>query len=102
MVLLTGLIFLLVILIAGASPKATLPFENPIAAPNPPSDLGKGLDGFDSPYIGHTGSWDGKGGAMFGGSKDPNIGHGSVDGLAMDIHVRLLEGDGTKRPGGSQ
>ncbi len=31
------------------------------------------LEGFASPYIGHTGSWDGKGGAIFGGSKVPDL-----------------------------
>jgi hypothetical protein len=31
------------------------------------------LEGFASPYIGHTGSWDGKGGAMFGASKVPDL-----------------------------
>jgi len=31
------------------------------------------LDGFGSPYLGHTGSWDGKGGGMFGASKVPDL-----------------------------
>jgi hypothetical protein len=35
--------------------------------------VSRDLDGFDSPYIGHTGSWDGKGGGMFGSSKIPDL-----------------------------
>jgi hypothetical protein len=31
------------------------------------------LEGFGSPYLGHTGSWDGKGGGMFGASKIPDL-----------------------------
>ncbi|MCA9258746.1 MAG: hypothetical protein KDA61_06085 [Planctomycetales bacterium] len=34
------------------------------------AQLGGDLDGFSSPYLGHTGSWDGKGGAIWGGSKE--------------------------------
>lgn len=41
-----------------------------VAHPIPPPDahhrLGGGLAGFASPYLGHTGSWDGKGGAGLG------------------------------------
>ena len=37
------------------------------------TNLGSGLDGFDSPYLGHTGSWDGKGGAMFRWFQDSGL-----------------------------
>ena len=33
----------------------------------------QGWNGFDSPYVGHTGSWNGTGGGMFGGSKIPDL-----------------------------
>jgi hypothetical protein len=33
----------------------------------------RNLEGFDSPYLGHTGSWDGQGGGMFGASKIPDL-----------------------------
>jgi len=51
-----------------------VPSSYPIVErPIPPRDsrhkIGGGLDGFDSPYIGHTGSWDGKGGGMGGSAK---------------------------------
>src|SRR5690348_2295913 len=42
--------------------------ENPIPPPAPSVEAAESLKGFSSPYIGHTGSWDGKGGAIFGGS----------------------------------
>ncbi|MCC2669332.1 MAG: hypothetical protein K0Q72_1803, partial [Armatimonadetes bacterium] len=46
---------------------ATFPLvKHPIPPPAQTSQLGGGLDGFESPYIGHTGSWNGQGGAMAG------------------------------------
>jgi hypothetical protein len=46
----------------------------PDPIPPPPLGVGPaGLPGFDSPYLGHTGSWDGKGGAMLGAAKVPDL-----------------------------
>jgi hypothetical protein len=55
------------------------------------------LDGFDSPYLGHTGSWNGKGGAMGGGSKIPDLDRERAMGLRwtfMPVYWRVLEPDG--------
>ncbi|HEY0076606.1 MAG TPA: hypothetical protein VGB77_21125, partial [Abditibacteriaceae bacterium] len=48
-------------------PTAYPPAPRPI--PAPAHGLSDDLAGFDSPYLGHTGSWDGKGGGMGGSSK---------------------------------
>ncbi len=61
------------------------------------ANAGSNLDGFDSPYLGHTGSWDGKGGAMFGGSKIPDLDRERAMGLRwtfMPVHWRAMEPDG--------
>jgi len=61
------------------------------------ANSGGGIDGFDSPYLGHTGSWDGKGGAMFGGSKIPDLEKERAMGLRwtfMPVYWRGLEPDG--------
>ncbi|MGA2253231.1 MAG: hypothetical protein ABSG53_01100, partial [Thermoguttaceae bacterium] len=55
------------------------------------------LDGFDSPYLGHTGSWDGKGGAMWGASKVPDLDKEVEMGLRwtfMPVHWNEMEPDG--------
>lgn len=67
----------------------------PLAANGP--NLGGGLDGFDSPYLGHTGSWNGKGGALGGASKIPDLDQERAMGLRwtfMPIYWRALEPDG--------
>jgi hypothetical protein len=46
---------------------------NPLAPPTLIQYGALGLDGFESPYLGHTGSWDGKGGNMWGSSKTPEM-----------------------------
>ncbi len=54
------------------------------------------LDGFESPYLGHTGSWDGKGGAMFGWSKDSDLDAERAMGLRwtfMPVHWNEMEPD---------
>ena len=71
--LLVTLIVCLFLLLQTAVPKSYTLVENPIPPPSPASTLGGNLDGFESPYIGHTGSWDGIGGAMFGASKTPDL-----------------------------
>src|ERR1700722_2501754 len=53
--------------------------------------------GFDSPYLGHTGSWDGKGGGMFGSSKADDLDVEARMGLHwtfMAVYWRALEPDG--------
>jgi hypothetical protein len=73
----------------------------PAASPIPPPDLshsspGK-LDGFDSPYLGHTGSWDGKGGSMWGGSKISDLEVERSMGLRwtfMEVNWRAMESKG--------
>ena len=58
------------------------------------SKLGGGLDGFESPYLGHTGSWDGKGGVMGGGSKTGDMEKEREMGLRwtfMPVYWRKME-----------
>ena len=78
-------------------PKSYPPVASPIEAPNPSNSLGGGLDGFTSPYLGHTGSWDGKGGAMAGASKagdmDVEVGMG-LRWTFMPVYWKKLEPDG--------
>jgi hypothetical protein len=53
--------------------------------------------GFDSPYLGHTGSWDGKGGGMFGSSKANDLDAEAQMGLHwtfMPVYWGKLEPDG--------
>ena len=73
----------------------------PVASPIPPPDLSHSsfgrLDGFDSPYLGHTGSWDGKGGSMWGGSKIPDLEVERSMGLRwtfMEVNWRAMEPKG--------
>src|ERR1035437_6781754 len=54
-------------------PKTSPPAANPLPPPSPGHSPGGGLDGFESPYLGHTGSWDGKGGAMGGWPKTKDL-----------------------------
>lgn len=78
-------------------PKTYPPVANPIAPPDVQHPLGGGLDGFESPYIGHTGSWDGKGGGMFGSSKNPDLDAEQRMGLRwtfMAVYWRALEPNG--------
>ncbi|MGH7967134.1 MAG: cellulase family glycosylhydrolase, partial [Limisphaerales bacterium] len=70
---------------------------DPIPPPEKGRSLGGGLAHFDSPYLGHTGSWDGKGGAMFGHSKTPDLDIERDMGLHwtfMPVYWRALERDG--------
>ena len=68
-VLLGGLLFV----VLNRVPKAYPLPANPIAPPEPADYAGVELDGFESPYLGHTGSWDGKGGGIWGSSKLPDL-----------------------------
>jgi len=56
-----------------------------------------GLAGWESPYLGHTGSWDGKGGGMFGSSKVKDLEKELEMGLRwtfMPVSWRALEPNG--------
>jgi hypothetical protein len=86
-----------VLILLNRVPKSYPPIANPIAPPSVPYSLGDGLDGFESPYLGHTGSWDGKGGAMGGRPKtkdmDKEVGMG-LRWTFMPVHWRAMEPDG--------
>jgi len=75
-------------------PKTYPPVANPIPPPGPEPSLGTALDGFDSPYLGHTGSWDGKGGGLGGGSKIADLDREQSMGLRwtfMPVYWRAME-----------
>jgi len=86
-----------VFLILQRVPKTYPGVASPITPPSPESALGGGLDGFASPYLGHTGSWDGKGGAMGGRAKasdmDVEVGMG-LRWTFMPVYWSALEPDG--------
>ena len=68
--------------------------DHPIPPPDPKHRPGGGLDGFSSPYVGHTGSWDGMGGGMGGSSKARDMDSERAMGLRwtfMPVYWRLLE-----------
>ncbi len=71
-----------------------------VAEPIPPPTVDRSkseLAGFDSPYIGHTGSWNGKGGAMFGATKVPDLERERAMGLRwtfMPVYWRAMEPKG--------
>lgn len=78
-------------------PKTYPPPRNALAPPTPGDYAGFGLDGFESPYLGHTGSWDGKGGGLWGGSKLPDLDKEVGMGLRwtfMPVYWRALEPEG--------
>lgn len=78
-------------------PKTYPPATSPIEPPAPASALGGGLEGFASPYLGHTGSWDGKGGGMGGSSKIKSLDtEASMDlrWTFMPVYWKALEPDG--------
>jgi hypothetical protein len=74
-------------------PGAEHPME-PVWAASPRTNFPAG---FDSPYLGHTGSWDGKGGGLFGKSKAADLDTEARMGLRwtfMPVYWRALEPDG--------
>ena len=99
-----GLLLLLVLLLVGLLfgffgqvPKNYPPMADPIEPPSPTEYAAFELDGFDSPYLGHTGSWDGKGGALWGSSKIPDLDKEVSMGLRwtfMPVYWSALEPDG--------
>lgn len=60
-----GLLFVLLNRVPGSYPALT----TPLPPPRPGFSGFPEVDGFESPYLGHTGSWDGQGGALGHGSK---------------------------------
>lgn len=85
------------IVFLGKVPKSYPPAARPLPAASAQTNQGGGLEGFNSPYLGHTGSWDGKGGAMFGGSKLADLDRERAMGLRwtfMPVYWRVLEPDG--------
>jgi len=96
-----ALLFVAVVVLAvwflGSVPKSYPLATRPIPATTTSTNLGGGLDGFESPYLGHTGSWNGKGGGMFGSSKIPDLDKERAMGLRwtfMPVYWRALEPDG--------
>jgi hypothetical protein len=78
-------------------PKSYPPAAHPVEPPTVEEYVRYELDGFASPYLGHTGSWDGKGGAMFGASKAPDLDWEVGMGLRWTFtpaHWSALEPDG--------
>jgi hypothetical protein len=78
-------------------PTSYPPAPHPIGPPTPAENAAYELDGFESPYLGHTGSWDGQGGAMFGGSKVADLDAEAGMGLRwtfMPAYWSALEPDG--------
>ncbi len=96
-VLLLVTVIVLVVSFLARVPNSYPLATHPIAAVTTRTNLGGGLDGFESPYLGHTGSWDGKGGSIFGGSKTNNLDTERAMGLRwtfMPVHWRALEPGG--------
>ena len=78
-------------------PKSYLVATSAVPPPEPGGSLGGGLDGFDSPYVGHTGSWDGKGGSLGGGSKAADMDREVAMGLRwtfMPVYWSVMEPNG--------
>lgn len=73
LILLFGLVVLSLELLLDRVPNTYHPLKNPIPSPDPHRFASLELDGFESPYLGHTGSFNGKGGAIFGGSKAADL-----------------------------
>jgi hypothetical protein len=96
-VLLCGLLLLLLFVILDRVPENYPPSASPIEPPDRTAFAALGLGGFESPYLGHTGSWDGKGGDMWGGSKAPELDKEVGMGLRwtfMAVNWRVLEPGG--------
>ena len=100
-----GVLFLLLVLLLvgflfcffGQVPRSYPPMADPIEPPSSTEYAAFELDGFDSPYLGHTGSWDGKGGALWGSSKIPDLDKEVGMGLRwtfMPVYWCALEPDG--------
>lgn len=85
----------------GLAAGETLPTRGPTASSSAMGRSIPGLAGSDSPYLGHTGSWDGKGGGIFGSSKIPDLDREVAMGLRwtfMPVHWRAMEPRGPVDP----
>ncbi len=90
LVALMALLFALVSRVPTGYPLVANPLTPPSQFPGRPA-------GFASPYIGHTGSWDGKGGALWGSSKIPDLDAERAMHLHwtfMSVHWSAMEPDG--------
>ncbi len=98
--LLVTLVWLLLVCISRV-PKAYPQPAHPLAPPKLSDYAAFELDGFESPYLGHTGSWDGKGGKMWGGSKVPDLEKEAGMGLRwtfMPVNWSAMEPEGPINP----
>ena len=89
-------VVVLLVLFLRQVPKTYPLAATPISPPTADA-LGAGLEGFDSPYLGHTGSWNGKGGGLGGGTKENAMDQERAMGLRwtfMPVYWRALEPDG--------
>ena len=78
-------------------PKTYPSVAQPIPPPAPERHWGANLDGFTSPYLGHTGSWDGRGGGLGGGTKISDLDQERAMGLRwtfMPVYWRAMEPEG--------
>lgn len=98
-------VLVIVVVLALAFQLHRVPVSYPLTDPPvvaPLADtLGVGMDGFDSPYLGHSGSWDGAGGAMLGASKIPDLDREVAMGLRwtfMPVYWAKMEPDGPVDP----
>lgn len=79
--LLVLLVVVLAELFLNRVPSAYHAMARPLAPPRAGEYAALHLDGFESPYLGHTGSANGKGGTMFGGSKSGDLDSEAAMGL---------------------
>jgi hypothetical protein len=87
----------LLFVFVGKVPRSYPPATRPLAPATGRTNFGGGLEAFNSPYLGHTGSWDGKGGAWGGTSKIPDLDKEQAMGLRwtfMPVYWRGMEPDG--------
>jgi hypothetical protein len=78
-------------------PGSYPPANHPITPPSRTDYVRFGLDGFESPYLGHTGSCNGKGETMFGGTKANDLDKEYTMGLRWTftpVNWGALEPDG--------
>jgi hypothetical protein len=89
-------VVLLLFVVLQRVPSTYPPAAHPLPPPDLRQPLGGGLAGFESPYLGHTGSWNGRGGAGIG-SKIHDLDAEREMGLRwtfMPVYWRKLEPDG--------
>jgi hypothetical protein len=91
-----ALLIVLVRLFLNKVPGSYHAMINPIPPPEADRYAMLQLDGFESPYLGHTGSANGKGGTMFGGSKAADLDAEAAMGLRwtfLPVNWRGIEAD---------